>query len=470
MRKLISTIMSFIFIIIWTAPVFAMDIEIDGQQVKFNNDYESPFVDEANRMQVPFRAVMEQFGATVHWDEEGQVAIAEKNGIRVEIPIGKNYIYKNSEIIPNDTAAIIKDNRTYLPIRCVLEAFGASVRWDENKDTVVVLSNADNIMYIHFIDVGQGDSIFIDYNDFEILIDGGMKNSSKKVIEYIKPYLDGDLDLVLATHEHQDHIGGLIDVLKAYEVDEIIDNGRTASTDIYKEYISAVNSEPNCNYLTVTDTAIDMGNRALFKILPMDNIYDTPNENSIVSYIDYNNVKVLFMGDLETTVERDNLDKFFDVDVLKVGHHGSRTATSQEFLDIVKPEVSIISAGIDNDFYLPNENVISRLLQAGSSLYGTFRSGDIIMSTDGTTYSFNVSNNLTANDAGAIEEPSRIYTLNRGTVSEREAVYIGNIKTKKFHTLDCRAGAKIADRNVVFFKSREDAVKEGYKPCKICNP
>ena len=166
------------------------------------------------------------------------------------------------------------------------------------------------------------------------------------------------------------------------------------------------------------------------------------------------------------------LTKFSDIDVLKVGHHGSRTASSQSFLDIVKPDVSIISAGLDNKYLLPNADIITRLHSINSSIYGTFRSGNILMTTDGYRYSFNTSTQLTLNDASAQSTVSQVNvpTYNEGNLSEVEAVFIGNSSTMKFHTLDCSAGSKIADRNIVCFKDRFAAVEKGYAPCKLCNP
>jgi Predicted hydrolase (metallo-beta-lactamase superfamily) len=420
---------------------------------------------------------MEAYGCTVSWDPVSQEAIAVKGDTTVAVPIGENYIYKNGVQIPNDTTAQIKDNRTYLPIRSVLEAFGANVSWNPLTETVIVSTDdLTSFMTVHFLDVGQADSIFIDYGDYEILVDGGNNSDGDYVVNYIKPYVDGDIELVVATHAHEDHVGGLDNVISAFQVDQIIYSGETSTTEAFQDFFNAATSEPNCTIAGDSDLTIDMGDGAQFKILEMGDGYRDSNENSVVSMIDYHDIEVLLMGDLETTVEKNHLSQFSDIDVLKVGHHGSRTATSQEFLDVVKPEVSIISAGIDNKYLLPNADVISRLLAMNSSVYGTFRSGNIVMTTDGYAYSFNTDINLTANDAAAIGMPSQSTSLSGiaissgSAVTEKEACYIGNSSTKKFHTLSCDAGAKIADRNVIYFKTREDAVNGGYVPCKICNP
>lgn len=505
-----SAIFIFVIVCILTAAPAAsayaagIGVAINQQPVMFTQDSGAPFIDQASRTQVPFRAAMEAFGCTVNWDGTQQTAIAEKDGIIVKVPIGKPYILRNDQQIPCDTSALIKDNRTYLPIRAVLEAFGASVSWDSGTQTVLVATavsspgaisgaavttaavttaavttttaDPNSQMKIYFLDVGQADSIFIDFNSYEILVDGGNNADGSFVVNYIKPYVDGDLELMIGTHAHEDHIGGLDNVLTAYQVDRIIYSDETSTTASFNDFYKAAAAEPGASFTGDSDLTFDMGHGAEFRILEMGDGYETPNENSVISMIDYQQVSVLLMGDLESTVEKSNLNKFSDIDVLKVGHHGSRTASSQAFLDVVKPEVSIISAGIDNQYRLPNAEIITRLIQVGSTVYGTFRSGTIVMTTDGTDYQFNTDVKLNASDGGALSaaatssSAAAIQSSGGSTVSESEAVYIGNANTMKFHTADCSAGAKIADRNIVYFKTREEAIAQGYVPCKLCNP
>ena len=122
----------------FTSAADTVSVRIDGTQVVFNQTAGYPFIDENSRTQVPFRVVLEAFGATVDWDNATRTAIAEKDGIIVKVPIGTDYIEKNGVKITNDTTSLIKDSRTYLPIRIVLEAFGAAVDWDGASKTVVV--------------------------------------------------------------------------------------------------------------------------------------------------------------------------------------------------------------------------------------------------------------------------------------------------------------------------------------------
>jgi len=492
MRKILLSMFFLALVIAVAVPceayaIGAVSLEINGDAVVYDKDSGQPFIDNAGRMQVPFRKTMEKLGASVAWDGATKTAEAVLYGITVKIPVGAPYIIKNESMIPNDTKAQLEDGRIYLPIRAVLEAFGATVNWNSSSHAVEVASvlpltgTTEGALTVHFINVGQGDAILIDNNDTEILIDGGGELNSGVVVNYIRPYINGSLDLVVATHEHEDHIGGLPGVFRIYQVDQVIDNGRAASAPFYTRYIDAVHNEPGCIYSTVTTAAIGLPCGAEYRILPMAGIYSYPNENSIVSLLEYGDVRMLFMGDLETTVEKNNLDQFSDTDILKVGHHGSRTATSQEFLDVANPKVSVISAGINNDFLLPNAAVIERLLEKSPSVFGTFRSGHIVLTSDGKSYSLNTGVALTTADAGAFgstsdaaislpeELPGEVIDPTN-YVTEKEACFIGNSESKKFHTLKCEAGSKVADRRAVYFRSREDAIEEGYIPCKICNP
>jgi beta-lactamase superfamily II metal-dependent hydrolase len=255
-------------------------------------------------------------------------------------------------------------------------------------------------MTIHYIDVGQGDSILIDFGTYEALIDAGNNADGDLVVNYIKPYVDGDLDLIIATHTHEDHIGGIDNVLDAYQVDRIIDSGDTSDSATFNDYLTTVSNESNCNYQADEDMTIDIGGGATLKIIDALDGDSNANNDSVITLLDYNNFEALFPGDSESAAEAASLSKLSDVDVLKAGHHGSRTASSQSFLNIIKPETVVISAGLGNQYGHPHLVALQKFAGIGASVYGTFKSGTIVLTTYGNSYSLNTSNKVTLSDAG----------------------------------------------------------------------
>ncbi len=244
---------------------------------------------------------------------------------------------------------------------------------------------------VHFIDVGQGDSILLDSGDIEVLIDGGDK--SPVVVSYIDDYVDGPLEVMVATHHHTDHIGGLIAVLGAFEVDEIWLNGDTSTSKTFSQFISAVYSEGARVCVARKGDTIQAGNLT-FNVLHPVNLGGTTNNNSIVLLLSYEQVDFLFTGDAEQEAEASMLAEGIvpDVDVLKVGHHGSRTASSIQFLQMAKPECAIYMAG--HSYGHPHEETIINLCKVGAEIYGTDIHGTITIMTDGATYNLIPANNI----------------------------------------------------------------------------
>ena len=385
-------------------PTLAADsvsVAIDGMTVHYGKNSGAPFIDQAGRTQVPFRATMEAFGCNVDWDEAQRTAIARKGDTTVRVPIGQPYIEVNGHRLDIDTSAVIRDNRTYLPIRAVLEAFGAQVSWDGKLRQVTVSTQSAQEIQIHFIDVGQGDATLIDCGEIEVLIDGGDNRAGATVVDYIRPYVDGPLDYIIATHPDADHIGGLDDVLEAYDVGEVIDSGRSTSSATYRDYINAAQSEPGCTFSYDENRSISLGSGTVLSIIETGDDWKSANDSSVVAQLVCGNVQVLFTGDLSEKVEKECLHLFGDIDVLKVGHHGSATSSSAAFLSVIKPEYAVASYKVGNTYHHPTSDAIQRLMDVGCTVYGTGKSGTIVMTTDGNTYSFNTTQALTLADAGA---------------------------------------------------------------------
>ncbi len=247
--------------------------------------------------------------------------------------------------------------------------------------------SADTV-FVHFIDVGQGDSTFIDAGEFEILIDAGNNSYGKLVSNYIADKVDGSLDIVVATHPDADHIGGLDDILYNFEVDLVIDSGKKHTTKTYKSYMSAVLNEEDLTFIYDSDITITIGEGVYFTVIETIDESSDNNELSVVCSLQIHDVSMLFTADIEESIEIDFLEKFGYYDVLKVAHHGSRTSTTSAFLNVVKPKYAIISSGSNNRYGHPHKEVLERLKNHSITIYRTDINGTIIAEVNGNTLSF----------------------------------------------------------------------------------
>jgi competence protein ComEC len=249
----------------------------------------------------------------------------------------------------------------------------------------------DNVT-VHFIDVGQGDSIFIDTANMDVLIDGGSASKSQVVLDYLDILNITHIQLVIATHAHEDHIGGLVGILNSdLTIDTVLYNNQSHTSATYANFVTAAQT----HNLTVAERGqvyilTETANLTIVNpVQPLE--FGDQNDNSVVAKLQVGNTVFLFMGDAEESAEASMLVSSvvsLKCDVLKVGHHGSNTATSQTFLDIAAPQYAIICAGLDNSYGHPHNETLQKLLTKGVTIYGTYVSGTIIASTDGTTVTF----------------------------------------------------------------------------------
>lgn len=227
----------------------------------------------------------------------------------------------------------------------------------------------------------------IDLGSTEILIDGGGR--SPGIVPYLEGYVDGAIEVMVATHPHADHIGGLIDVLSKYEVKEIWHNGGKSDSKTYADFMSSVESEGAQVHVARLHDVIKAGELTLFVHHPAD-LEGSTNNNSIVLHLAYGEVDFLFTGDAEREAEGQMMIlsslKIPEVEILKVGHHGSKTASSSDFLSIISLEVAIYMAKEGNSYGHPHQETIDALNEIGATIYGTDFSGNIVLTTDGETY------------------------------------------------------------------------------------
>jgi competence protein ComEC len=209
--------------------------------------------------------------------------------------------------------------------------------------------------------------------------------SRTPLASYLKSQGVDDIELMIATHMHADHIGGLDDVLAAFVVESVVDNGTAVDTATYRDYRDAVLAE-GCRYsVAKSGQSWEFGD-CVVKILGPARDYRDFNNNSVICLLDCGDVEFLFTGDAEAEAEADLIGKPVSAEVLKVGHHGSRTSTSQAFLDAVKPEVAVISVGASNRYGHPHRETLDKLAAAKVKVYRTDLNGTVAVLTDGRTY------------------------------------------------------------------------------------
>lgn len=258
----------------------------------------------------------------------------------------------------------------------------------ELTSTPATPSEAGDDMRVHFIDVGQGDSILIESpNDAYMLIDGGDKGSGDEVVAYLDAQGIDTLDYVVATHPDADHIGGLIDVLKEKEIEHWIDSGKAHTSQTYLEMLSLIDEKDIDFIVPQIDDTIDFDDTLDVVVLQADEDASDNNEASVVLKVTYNDRSFLFAADAGVKKEKDMLAQDIDADVLKAGHHGSNTSSSEAFIKAVSPEVTILSYGEGNKYGHPHAEVTNLLEKYNSLIYATAQSGTIVVETDGVNLS-----------------------------------------------------------------------------------
>lgn len=460
-RKLLMMFVMLLVLAFAHSAYAAPNVTLNGQNLNFD----VPLVVENDRTLVPLRAIFEALGASVQWDDSTQTVTASKAGTEIKLVIGGK-AFKNGEPVALDVPAKLVNDRTMVPLRFVSESLGCQVGWDESTQTIAITSStgSSGIVKVNFIDVGQADSIYISLpNHKDILIDSGNAADGQAVVNYLKSHgADNELELVIATHPHEDHVGGLPAIYNAFHVDETIDCGKDdITTATFKKYYDA--SHKSDKWETDDRQTFDFGGIKL-QILTSSEKWDDLNDYSVVCKLTDNNVKFLFTGDSEGPAEA-ALTGDLQAQILKVGHHGSRTSSSTEFLDEVKPEVAVISVGTGNTYGHPAEATVQRLNNKGAKVYRTDESGNIVISTDGNTYSVVIERSIPATPVPQVQQQSQSQVQ-----STTEGAYVGSNKSNKYHLPTCRYAQKISPENQVWFQTKDEAQAAGYEPCGVCNP
>ena len=279
-------------------------------------------------------------------------------------------------------------NTSFIPTwQDIYQAFGLSPKTETRENLTV-----------HYLDVGQSDSIFIMNGDHNILIDSGDNQSYKFVISYLNRYGVKKIDMLVATHLHADHIGGMDQVIKNYEIGTILmselPDSLVPATKTYTDMLKEVEAK---NYkLTKAKTGdIFRFGEAIFRVNNPDKQYSDINDFSVVLRLDYGKTSFLFSGDASAPAEEEmaKYPQFTNVDVLGVSHHGSNSASTANYLRLVSPLYAIISVGEGNSYGFPKKEVMTRLSQTGAKIYRTDQNGTILVKSDGINISVTTEKN-----------------------------------------------------------------------------
>ncbi len=259
----------------------------------------------------------------------------------------------------------------------------------QNEQQIEFVAQED--LSIDFIDVGQADSILVRNQDKVMLIDAGTNEAGETVVNYLKNLGITKIDYLIGTHPHEDHIGGLDDVINNFDIGQIYMPKIETTTKTFEDVLDAIENK------NLTITASNKGDKIELgqavgefmtePILDKDNL----NVSSLVLRLEFGNTSYLFMGDAEE--ENEETIRWPKTDVLKVGHHGSSTSSSESFLEQVEPQYAIIMAGKDNSYGLPTQETIDKLNNRGSEIYRTDEDGTIQMTSDGNTIEIKTTNN-----------------------------------------------------------------------------
>lgn len=308
---------------------------------------------------------------------------------------------------------------------------------------------------VHFIDVGQADCALLECDGEYILIDGGNVADSSLVVSYLQKQGVTQLQAVIATHAHEDHVGGLPGVLAVYETKAVYAPTKTYSSKCFDDFVYYTDQQGLEITIPSPGDTFTFGGATVTVLGPVKSYAET-NDTSIVLMVQFGSTKFLFTGDMEVAAENDMLDYWgenfnWHADVLKVGHHGSDTSTGYRFLRSVMPTYGIISVGADNSYGHPCEGPLSKLHDAEVTVFRTDKLGTVIATSDGKQVT------VGCLSGGTPDVPS-------GSVPA--VTYIGNVNSKKLHVEGCSSLPK--EENRTYFDNYDEAIAAGYTPCSKC--
>lgn len=320
---------------------------------------------------------------------------------------------------------------------------------------------------VHFISTGNSDSILIVDNGKYALIDGADNDDEQSLVDYLTNLGIKQLDYLILTHPDADHCGGLDAVVKNFNIKNVFVGNGDADSKTYQDFINACMAKKLQPSVPLADKTFKLGNGS-FKFYNQKANSKDVNDNSLVALYTNGSNKYLFMGDAGTEVEKAlPLKEIGKVNVLKVGHHGSKTSSSDTFIKSVAPKYAVICCGKDNKYGHPHQEVTSVLNKYKVTTFRTDLNGTVIITSDGTNISTKVSQQASTQPVSATtksaQNKQKANTPSTTTTSS-EVVYITK-SGKKYHKDGCDSLSKSKIKI-----SKGEAEQKGYEPCKKCNP
>ena len=329
---------------------------------------------------------------------------------------------------------------------------------EEAPETPEVLTPiSGNGLTVHFIDVGQADCALLECDGKYMIIDGGNVEDGQLVVSYLKRLGVETIDRVVCSHAHEDHVGGLPAVLSVFDAGKVYAPVTQYDTKVFRDFVEKAENRAGEITVPAPGDQFTLGSATCTVLGPVQE-YEDPNNTSIILKVSYGESDFLFTGDMEVTAENDMIDHWgenfdWEVEVLKVGHHGSDTSSGYRFVYETNPDYGVISVGEDNKYNHPCEEPLSRLKDAGVVVFRTDYLGHVIAETDGKDITFTWENqNAEPEDVEPADPAMKIL--------------YGNKKSKVFHTYDCKNLP--GENNRVEFQDYDAAIAEGFKPCGSC--
>lgn len=343
----------------------------------------------------------------------------------------------------------------------------ASDNLEETEETI-------GKMEVHFLDVGQADCILVSCEGHFMLVDAGNNEDGETIISYLKNQGVSRLDYVIATHPHEDHIGSLDAVINNFEITNLLMPSKAHTTATFEDVVTAIENHDLSITTPIPGDTYALGSGEFTILAPVKEDYgDDLNNWSVGIKLVHGANSIVMCGDAEEEAERDICENGLDIsaDVLKLGHHGSSTSTSEAFLQAVNPKYAIISCGEGNDYGHPHKETLEKLAAANIQVFRTDEQGTIILESDGSNISFNVEPSTTMKQGEAAEEDKK-QDSNEGSISNTPddtdnssiEVHITNTGSK-YHSAGCRY---LKQSDIVVTLSQAKA--KGLTPCSKCHP